>query len=107
MAAHDPAVRRAAASTAARARVAGLTAEQRRAMTARARDALHDMDVRAVDDWARRIGRHPLPPAEHAAKVAALGRRRALRASLAAAEALRRRRALAADLITRHRQVAL
>lgn len=89
MAAHDPDTRRQAATTAARARLAQLTPEQRREMTLQARDALRARDLRVVDDWARRTGRYPLPETERQRHADELRRRRAHVASLAAAAARR------------------
>lgn len=103
MAAHDPATRRAAASTAARARLNGLTPEQRRAMTQPARHAMRLRDLAAVDHEARLLGQYPLAAATRNfradlrravrakaasdAQVRARARDRATRQSFEAAEA--------------------
>jgi hypothetical protein len=91
MAAADPERRRANALTAARARLAQLTPDQRQAMTQAARDALRARDLRIVDQWATRVGRHPLPEPERQQYADELRRRRARNASAAAAQARRAR----------------
>lgn len=86
MAAHDPAARRAAASTAARARLTALDDAGRREMTAQARETLRRRDLKTVDDWARRVGRR-LTEIERQKFAADFARARAVRASKAAAQA--------------------
>lgn len=104
MAASDPTTRRIAASVAARARVAALSPDERRDMTAAARAALHVRDLKTVDEWALRTGRYPLPEHERQQWATTLRRERAVKASLAAAEARRRRTALAATLRAEERR---
>jgi hypothetical protein len=105
MAANDPTARRKAASVAARARLAGLDADQRRDMTGPAREALRRRDLAAVDDAARRAGEHPLQPEIRQQRADELARGRALHASQAASEARTRRKALAETLRAEGRAV--
>lgn len=88
MAAHDPDQRRAAARTAARARVAGLDADGRRQMTQKARETLRATDLLAVDEEARLLGQYPLDPGTRNFRADVLGAARAKRA----ADAARRKR---------------
>lgn len=90
MAAHDPEQRRAAAVTAARARVDALAPEERRQMTAPARAELRRRDLAAVDDEARRLGTYPLDDGTRAFRADVLAAVRAKRASDAARAAARR-----------------
>lgn len=99
MAANDPTTRREAASTAARARVAGMTDDQRRDMTRPARDALRQRDERHVDNDARRRRQFPL---DHATREFRIGLRvaaRAAAASKAAGNARARRQALVTEIL--------
>lgn len=84
MAAHDPQQRSAAASTAARARLARLDADGRRAMTAHARAALRQRDLDAVDHEAHQLGQHPLDDLTREFRADVLAAVRAKKASDAA-----------------------
>lgn len=97
MAAHDPETRKQAASTAARARLAALTPDQRRHMTVDARAALHEADLADVDDEARAAGEHPLDPTERQARAQLRRAERALIASRASAIARAQRRDIQAE----------
>ena len=97
MAASDPQRRHEAATTAARARVAAMTDEQRRAMTDEARATLRRRDLAAVDNEARRLGQHPLPETTRAFRADVLAAVRARRASDAAKAARRLQRQAEAD----------
>lgn len=92
MAANDPTTRRAAAAKAARTRIAGMTDEQRRNMTAAARQALRQADLRAVDDEARQLDQYPLPAGLRAFRADLRAAVRAKAASDAARTARRQRR---------------
>jgi hypothetical protein len=89
--------RREAAAHAARARIAAMTPEQRRQMTAAARAALHARDLAAVDEKARWLSIR-LSEEDRERLAAARAADRARAAGRAAQEAFRRRRALAATL---------
>lgn len=106
MAATDPTTRAAAARTAARARLANMTDDERQAMTLAARHALRQHDLRAVDDEARRLGRHPLPDDVREFAATLRGAIRARKASDAAREARRQRAEALADLRRGERQPA-
>lgn len=105
MAARDPEARQRAASTAARARLARLNAEQRRDMTANARRALREHDLAAVDAEARRLGQYPLDDATRAFRADLLAAVRAKKASDAATRAMKLRREAA--MFTAEREALL
>jgi hypothetical protein len=97
MAASDPTTRAAAASAAARARVDRLDDDGRRDMTAAARLALRQADLRAVDDEARRLGSYPLPDDVRRFRADLRAAVRAKRASDAARAARKARSAAGVD----------
>jgi hypothetical protein len=97
--------RREAAQHAARARIAAMTPEQRRQMTAAARAALRARDLAAVDAWAHASGLR-ISDDERQRHADARAADRARAAGRAAQEAFRRRRALAAVLRERAEQRA-
>ncbi len=80
MAAHDPDVRRQAASTAARARVDRLDAQGRQAMTADARARLDELDLAEADRRAALQGKR-LTGKSRTQAAALVRRERASRAS--------------------------
>lgn len=95
--------RREAAQAAARARIAAMTPEQRRQMTAAARAALRAADLAAVDEEAHRRGWH-LTEDQRQRLADVRGADRARAAGRASQEAAHRRRALAEALRQRAEQ---
>lgn len=102
MAADNPDARRANAAKAAAARLAAMTDEQRRDMTAAARHALRQADLRAVDGEARALNQYPLTDNVREFRASLRQAMRAKRASDAARTA-RQQRAETGRLIAARR----